>query len=357
MNNIYNNILKHKKTSFWVSVAIIAIVVGIVVVLGTNPINEHKYQFPLKAKDIEKVLAEQGIIMYIKDFNGDDSRSIANLSNDKNMVFGINSQLRNNYEVLNMIWYLPEKLTSDEVNDFFKNKLSKHFELAGIFYGNKRELDKELNKMLSHYLDEKNYGYKFEWNEKVGNDHLKVQIKPMLDGKRNNIITLLIIPDELYEDYSRTLSNSRELVAQEIAKAYLMDLYTVDSKEVDNYKSMLNVITSDAKALSDTMQTNDEVLKSLMTEKAYDTLIKNRQNLEFAKACYEGNNIMEVSEIQLSENKNNIGNNEAGYNFKVLLKYISHDGTETTGTANGLIELEIIDGKWKITGYKKIGLN
>ncbi len=348
------NILNYKKTSFWIFATVIAIVAGIVVALGTNPINEQQfqYQFPLKAEDIESVLAEKEINMYIKEYNGDDSRSITNLSNDKNMVFGINSQLRDNYKVLSMTWYLPEKLTSEEVYDFFQNELSKQFELAGVFYGNKRGLDKELNKMLKYYLDEKNYNNLLVWKERVGNDHLKAQIKS-INGKRNNIVNLLIIPDELYDDYLKTLNNSKEFVAAEIAKAFLTDLYTVDSKEVDNYKYLLNLNTTDEKALSDAMQINDEVLKSLMTDEAYDILVKNRENLWFAKACHEGNYTMQVSEIQFSENKNNIEKDEAGYNFQVLSKVISHDGTEVTNSVEGLIELRIIDGNWKVTGYSK----
>jgi hypothetical protein len=345
------NVLKYKKPSFWILATMIIVVVIITVALGTNPINERQYEFPLTTEDIENVLVEQGLSMDIRDFNGDDSRSIANLSNDKNIVFGIDSQLRNNHKVISMTWYLPKEMTTDEVYDFFRNEFPKQFELAGLLYGNKRGLDKELNKMLSYYLDDKNYNNILDWNEKEGNDHIKIQIKPMLGSDRNNVITLLVIPNELYDDYLNSLNNSKELAAQEAAKAFITNLYTVTATEVNNFETFLLSNFTDEKAMSDAMQI--DVLKSLMTDEAYIRLINNRENLEYAKDCYEGNYIMEVLEIEFSENKNKIENNEAGYNFQVKYKFISNDGL-TEGTKNGLIELDITDGKWKVSGYKKL---
>ncbi len=142
-----------------------------------------------------------------------------------------------------------------------------------------------------------------------------------------------------------------------IINSFIMDLYTVNAKEIDNYKSVLNLNTSNPEELSKAMQINDEVIKLLMTDSAYSTLLKNRENLRFAQACHEGNYTMQVVGLQLSENKYNIENNEAGYNFEVQLKLISNDGTETTGTAKGLAELEKIEGNWKITGYRNIDMD
>lgn len=206
--NILNNILRFKKTSFGVIVAIVAIVVIVVVVFGTNPREVHQYQFPLNTEDIEKVLAEQGIDMLIVDSNTiDDSINMATLRNDDNITFGISSQVRDNYKVLNLSWYLPKTLSSDQVNDFIRNELSKQFELAGIFYGNKKELDKELDKLLDYYIDEKNYNNSVSWNKRVGNDHLRV-------NKNNQTISMLIIPDEIYEDYLNATNDVWENTAE-----------------------------------------------------------------------------------------------------------------------------------------------
>jgi len=229
--NINNNIFK--KVSFWV-VAVIVIVVGIVIAFGTNPINDYQYQFPLRTEDIEKVLAEQGIDMVIVDSNTiDDSINvpalnnvtinIATLRNDDNITFGISSQDRDNHKVLNLSWYLPKTLSSEQVNDFFYNELSKQFELAGIFYGNKKELDKELDKLLDYYLDEKNYNNSFFWNKRVGNDHLRV-------SKNNQTISMLIIPDEGYETYL----NSRNEAWKNTAEIDNINIYNstiVEMKE------------------------------------------------------------------------------------------------------------------------------
>lgn len=348
------NILNYKKAPFWILVAVLVVVIIIAVVLGTNPINEQQYEFPLTIEDIENVLAEQGINMYVIENNTvDECRNIANLKNEGKITFGIDSQVRESHKVLSLTWYLHDKLTKEETINFFHNEFPKQLELAGIFYGNKRGLDKELSKMLD-YLDEKKYGNKLDWNEKAGNDHIKVQIKPMTGSNRNNIISLLIIPDELYDDYLKSLSKSTELLVQDIAKTFITDLYAVSSKEVDNYETILQSNFKDANALSEAMQINDDVLKSLMTSTAYETLVANRQNLMYAQAAYEGNYTVEVTDIQLSENKNNIEDNKAGYDFQVQLKNISHDGTENTATVKGLIELEIIDGKCKVIGYKPL---
>lgn len=150
-------------------------------------------------------------------------------------------------------------------------------------------------------------------------------------------------------------SKNEEKNAQETAKDFAMDLYTVDMKEVENYKSLLNLHTFDSKLFTEAIQINDEILKSLMTDDAYETLLKNRDNLKFTEICYRKNHTIQVTEIQLSENKTDIENNdEAGYNFEIQLKLISNDGTETVGIGKGSIELRRVDGNWKVTGYRYI---
>lgn len=196
--NILNNILRFKKTSFGVIMSVLAIVVIIVITLGTNSKEVQQYQFPLKSEDIEKVLAEQEIDMNIIENNAvDGTRNIATLRNENNITFGIDSQVRNNYKVLSLSWVFPKILSSDEVNDFFHNELTNQFELAGIFYGNKKGLDKALNEILDYYLDENNDNGVY-WSKRVGNDHLRVNIS-------NQTISLQIMSDESYEDYLRAV--------------------------------------------------------------------------------------------------------------------------------------------------------
>lgn len=149
-------------------------------------------------------------------------------------------------------------------------------------------------------------------------------------------------------------SKNAEKSSQETAKDFVIDLYTVNIIEVDNYKSLLNLNPLEAVDLYDEVQVNDEVLKSLMTDDAYETLLKNRENLKFTEICYRKNYTMQVADIQLTEHKTNIEDNEAVYNFEVQIKLISNGSTEIVGIAKGTIDLAKIDSNWKITGYRYI---
>lgn len=59
--------------------------------------------------------------------------------------------------------------------------------------------------MLDYYFNEKNYANSVFWNKRVGNDHLRVSIA---NRTMSLIISMLIIPDEIYENY---LSTSNEM--------------------------------------------------------------------------------------------------------------------------------------------------
>lgn len=192
------NILNYKKPSYLILAAAVAIVVCIAVVSGTNPVSYKQYDFPLTSEDVESVLAEQGIDMYVKNFTVvDDTRNLIELADDKGISFGINSGISDGYKVLSMTWFTPSKLTDDELKDFFSNELSKQFELAGTFYGNKKGLDKELRSLLNYYLKEDNYKKGSFWSKRTGNDHLRVSRNTGIMPS----INMLIMPDEMYEDY------------------------------------------------------------------------------------------------------------------------------------------------------------
>lgn len=205
------NILSYKKPSHVIIAAAVVIVICIAVILGTNPVSYKQYDFPLTSEDMESMLTEQGIDMYVKDFTiVDDTRNIIELVDDKGISLGINSGISNGYKFLSMTWFTPSKLTDDELKDFFSNELLSQFELAGTFYGNKKGLDKELRSLLKYYLKEDNYKKGAFWSKRVGNDHLRISRNT---GTMPNI-NMLIIPDEMYEDYLVSTNESWKNIAE-----------------------------------------------------------------------------------------------------------------------------------------------
>lgn len=309
--NIINNILKKK--TFWFSVAVIAFAVGIVMVNGrTNQLNKQQYQFPLTKEDIESVLAGQGIDMFIEDFSTIDETthgpsfkdiiiSNANLKNDDNITFGISSQVRDNHKILDLIWYLPKTLPNalsmDQVDNFFHNELPNQFKLAGIFYGNKKELDKELGKLLDYYLDEKNYNNGAFWSKRIGNDHLRVGIT----NHTMSIISLMIIPDEIYEDY---LITSNEMLKE-----------SAENKNIKIYNSTVAEMLEDAK-------------KDIPPENELDTFSKHFVVNGQLKNIKENKNVPEqlanINSIYLMPNKD---------------KYLSAKLVDDTGSVDVFLQM------------------
>jgi hypothetical protein len=198
---------KLNKKTYWILFVVFVSLICIILFIFKSQKSVREYQFPLQTEDIENVLAEQNIDWYITDKGVvDESRIIYTLKNDENITMGIDAWIKDNHKVFSMSWFLPSNLTTDQVKDFFSNELSKHLKLSGIFYGNKRGLEKALNEVLSYYLDENNYENGVYWNERVGNDHLKIQISS--GNNQNHVISLLIIPDEEYENYLKTSDNA-----------------------------------------------------------------------------------------------------------------------------------------------------
>ncbi len=170
--------------------------------------------------------------------------------------------------------------------------------------------------------------------------------------KRTNnlILTILCLTLLVFAGCSK----NEEKNAQQIAKDFITDLYTVSNEEVENYKSLRDVSPAEALEmdLSSAVQINDDILKSLMSEDAYEILLKNRDNLKLTELCYRKNRTIQAAEIRLSENNTDINKNKADYDFEIILRIISDDGTETEDIAKGNVSLGKINDTWKITGYK-----
>lgn len=197
---------KFNKKAYWLLFVVVVLLICIIVFILKEQESVKEYQFPLQTEDIESVLTEQNIGWHITDKGVvDESRIIYTLKNDENITMGVDAWIKDNHKIFSMSWFLPSNLTNDQVKNFFNNELSKHLGLPGIFYGNKRKLDKALNEVISYSLNENNYENGVYWDKRVGNDHLKIKIST--NNYQNHVISLLIIPDEEYENYLKTSYN------------------------------------------------------------------------------------------------------------------------------------------------------
>jgi hypothetical protein len=207
--------IKLFKPLFFIFAAVIVVIISVWFASGSSHTMVEDYEFPVSAEDIEKVLSENEIDLYIKEHNViNDSRDIFTLTNDDNITVGIDSQIKDSHKILNMSLFLPDSLPEEKVDSFYHSELSKYFEVVGRLYGNKRGTDKALNELMDYYISEQNYGNSLYWNKRAGNDHLKVTIKPMLNESKNQIVSLLIMPDELYEDYLILINEGWKRTAQ-----------------------------------------------------------------------------------------------------------------------------------------------
>ena len=155
------------------------------------------------------------------------------------------------------------------------------------------------------------------------------------------LLTLLIV----------LFSSSEERNAQKIAKKFGKELNTVDLKKIDNYKDIISdgILQPNVEK----MNSNDKILKSLMTEDGYNSIVKNRLNIINAEICETGDFTMQVTDLTLSKNVYNIKENKAGYNFQAKLKFIENkDKSEHKDYWEGYIGLSKENGKWKVTTYK-----
>lgn len=169
---------------------------------------QFKYEFPISRVDMEKVLDKQNLNWFIKEIGvfEEAQKNIITLTNDDNIIFAIGFQDDEGRNVLDITWFLPKEITTDKFNEFYNKELPELFELVGIFYGSKREMDKGLNEFLNYYLNnESNYKNGVYWTKRIGNDHLKLVIRPdkPYNDDINRVGQLLVLPHESYEHFLR----------------------------------------------------------------------------------------------------------------------------------------------------------
>lgn len=140
---------------------------------------------------------------------------------------------------------------------------------------------------------------------------------------------------------------------QAVAEKFIVEMYTVNAEEVENYNKFVELMPADEIELAEAIEANDEVIKSLMTNKAYNVLLKNRQNFMFTQHCALNNCTIQVMDVDLSGKESGAEENKADYNFEVKIKFVSNDGDVLQDdSAKGQLRLEREDNEWKISGYR-----
>jgi hypothetical protein len=194
---------------------IIIILLSIVLIMFLTACsnNEEQYEFPISRLDLEKELEEQGLNWFIKEINSvNEKQNLIALTNDDNTMFSIGTILDEDRKVLSMTWFLPSNITEDKFNLFYNNELPELFKLVGIFYGNKKEMDKGLNELLNYFHEEPNYENGIYWTKRIGRHHFKAKITPFksINNYVHRIGTLLVMNGKSYENNMRIIYEARK---------------------------------------------------------------------------------------------------------------------------------------------------
>lgn len=178
---------------------------------------ENQCEFPLKSEDIERELSDRKLPWKISHAEYKDSQAIFTLTNDDGVTLGFGSNIYETGKILSVTWSLPFEFTTDQFNRFYSNELSHLFDLASSLYGNSKQLKKAL-KEFSEYYDKvkENSEGGIYWTKRTGDDHMLIDIKPVLGSKdnRNRLGTLLITYSKSYEQYLQSLYESWKKAAQ-----------------------------------------------------------------------------------------------------------------------------------------------
>jgi hypothetical protein len=178
------------------------------------------------------------------------------------------------------------------------------------------------------------YSYKKTILEKGG---VKITMKKSI--KLLAILFLITLP-------SIGCSNKDERNSKKVAEEFGRNLYTVDAKQVAEYKELTDLSY-------ETIQSLDKHIRPLMTENEYETLVANRQNIMNLQGCAINDYTMQVTDFILTENFYDGKQNKAGYNYEAKLKFIPiHEKDEQTDVGKGYIGLLKENGQWKVYAYK-----
>ncbi len=262
----------------------LALSIVLIILLTACDSNTEQYEFPVSKTDMENVLSVQELNWHIKEINEvDEEQNIITLTNEDNIIFGIGSMLEEDRKILNMSWALPGSITAEKFDDFYNIELPELLELVGIFYGNKREMDRSLNELLKYYLTESNYENRLSWAKRMGEDHLSVRIGPFspANDNRNRVGSLLVMNNISYENYMRIINenqkNNGSAEINECTVSELLDFESTANKETAGYFAIHGHIDDikEIKTIPDTLQNMDIIIpdtdKYLVGKLADDT--------------------------------------------------------------------------------------
>lgn len=138
---------------------------------------------------------------------------------------------------------------------------------------------------------------------------------------------------------------------KKIAETFVMEHYTINSKEFEKFDSFSDLQTT-IQDLIDVIEENNEVIKPIMTEKAYNVLVVSREDLMFAMYCALNNYTTEITELNLTQIKKE--ENKVDYNFEVEIKFVStkDKNLDKTDIVKGDLRLVKENDEWKVSDYR-----
>lgn len=138
-------------------------------------------------------------------------------------------------------------------------------------------------------------------------------------------------------------------MANHLAQKFGQNLYTVTPEKISDYNNAFGQNSADMTKVIQNVQALYKDMKPLMTAKAYDSLIANREYVVFVQGCLQHNCTLEFENITLTQQFYDKKENKIGNDYDAKVKIISNsDKKVQTGVAKGYIGLSKENGQWKV---------
>lgn len=143
-------------------------------------------------------------------------------------------------------------------------------------------------------------------------------------------------------------SNIDKNNASKVAKQFVRNLYTVDTKQLAEYNTFINSSSVVDKVQNLQLLSNN--FKPLMTDECYKNFIANGEYTAIVKRFSSRNGYtMQIIKPVLTQRFYDNKENKIGYNYEAKVKIISNkDKKEQTDVVKGYVGLIKENGQWKI---------